>query len=115
VVDVSSASECSDAYHKEASKPAKPFLCNTARIHIRGKTNIKSAIKVIPVLFNSEGGSGRVLEDYPEITLDVTDQKDGDWFLTKWHSCDVGPDDIGHLFVSSMGTATEVLLETRRD
>jgi hypothetical protein len=115
IVDVSSESACSTAYHKEASKPDKPFLCPTQRVSIRGRMNVKSDIKGVPVFFCSLGGAGTILKNHKEITLVATDQKDGSMWLTEWYPIDVGADDQGHFFMTNIGTATLIEIEVRQD
>jgi hypothetical protein len=115
IIDLSSASACSTAYHKAPSRPKNPFPCSFSTLLIRAKTDSKSDIKGIAVLWNTEGGSGRVYEQANEITLKATDQRDSATgrFMTQWYPLSVLGDDHGHFFVTNMGTATLATIEVR--
>jgi hypothetical protein len=114
MIDVSSATACSTAYHPETSRPSGPFACPTAAIRVRARTNVKTDIAIVPVLFPSMTQAGGIPTEATEIVLPATDQKDGAVFLTSWVLIDVGADCWCHMFVSNVGTATQVALELRQ-
>jgi hypothetical protein len=118
VVNVASASACSTAYHATGIKVTKeggPAICTSARIDIRARTNTDTDVKGIIVAFNSQGGPGK---KYPEVTLTKTGTRDGltgQYLAFLSQPFDIGADDQVEFFLTDIGTATLIDIDTRQD
>jgi hypothetical protein len=110
IVNVTNAEACSTAYH-----PAQvlPIECTQSVLYVRVLTDTNTDVVIHPVLFSSSGGGGCYPYGQRSITLKKTGMQIGTHYVTEFVQIDVGPDDQAHVFVSNLGGATSVSIETR--